>query len=50
MGTEGERHDTRKAMAYDLIKALERNPEKETYTVAEIKRLIDQYVETACQK
>ncbi len=50
MGTEAERQDTRKAMAYDLIKAMEKNPEKQTYTVEEVKRLIDYYVETACER
>lgn len=50
MGTEAERQDTRKAMAYDLYKALDRATDKETYTVAEIKALIDYYVETADQR
>lgn len=50
MGTEAERQDTRKAMAYDLTKALERDPSKDTYTVAEIKKIIDLYIETADQK
>ncbi len=49
MGTEAERAETRKAMAYDLQKILEKNPAQQTYTVEEIKKLIDVYVETANQ-
>ena len=31
MGTEAERQDTRKAMAYDIIQILKEKPEKQTY-------------------
>ncbi len=49
MGTESERRETRKAMAYDLHKIIDREPAKESYTKEEIKKLIDVYVETANQ-
>lgn len=50
MGTESERQDTRKAMAYDLKKIIDRQPGKESYTPEEVKKLIDVYIETADQK
>lgn len=50
MGTEAERQDTRKAMAYDLKKIIDRQPGKESYTPEEVKKLIDVYIETADQK
>jgi hypothetical protein len=37
-------------MAYNLIHILEADPTKETYTIAEIKKLIDAYVMTSDQK
>lgn len=40
MATETDHVAIRKAMAYDLIKIFEQNPDK-TYTVAEIKAIID---------
>ena len=43
MPNENEREDVRKAMAYDLIRIFEKNPEK-TYTAAELKELIDAYI------
>ena len=50
MAADSERQETRKAMAYDLHKILDKNPSQETYTKEEIKKLIDVYVETANQK
>lgn len=50
MSTEAERQDTRKAMAFDLIAILEKEPAKETYTKEEMKKLIYVYVTTADQK
>lgn len=50
MGTEAERQDTRKAMAFDLIAIIEKDPAKETYTKEELKKLISVYVTTAEQK
>ena len=50
MGTEAERQDTRKAMAYDLIQILEEKPEKQSYTTEEIKKIIRIYLTTADQK
>ena len=32
MGTEAERQDTRKAMAFDLFAIIDKDPAKETYT------------------
>ena len=49
MGTEAERAETRKAMAYDLHKIIDRDPAQETYTKEEVKQMIDLYVETAHQ-
>ena len=49
MPTENERKDVQKSMAYDLIHLLERNPEK-TYTVQELKELIDTYIQGTQQK
>ena len=43
MPTENERKDVQKAMAYDLIRIFEANPDK-TYTTAELKKLIDAYI------
>ena len=50
MGTEAERQDTRKAMAFDLFDILDEKPEQTTYTVDEIKKIIRVYVKTADQK
>lgn len=50
MGTEAERQDTRKAMAYDLCNIIDEHPEQETYTAEEVKKLIKVYVSTADQK
>lgn len=50
MGTEAERQDTRKAMAYDLKRILDKEPTGKTYTPDEVKALIDTYIETANQK
>lgn len=50
MGTDAERQDTRKAMAYDLLAILDEKPEQATYTVDEIKKLIRVYLKTAEQK
>lgn len=50
MGTEAERQDTRKAMAYDLLAIIDEHPEQETYTKEEIKKIIKVYISTADQK
>ena len=50
MGTEAERQDTRKAMAFDLLAIIDKEPSKDTYTKEEIKKLIYVYVTTADQK
>ena len=49
MGTETERQDTCKAMAFDLfaIIDIDKDPAKEKYTKEEMKRLIFGYVTTA---
>lgn len=48
MGTEVERQDTRKAMAYDLNKIYKQVFDEETYK--KIVEIQDQYLETANQK
>ena len=50
MGTEAERQDTRKAMAFDLCNIIDEDPAQETYTKEEIKKLIRVYVTTAEHK
>lgn len=50
MGTEAERQDTRKAMAYDIIQILKENPEKQSYTTEEIEKIIHVYLTTSDQK
>ena len=50
MAADSERQETRKAMAYDLHRILDKNPSQETYTRDEVKKIIDVYVETANQK
>ena len=50
MGTEAERQDIRKAMAYDLFDIIDENPAQETYTKEEIKKMIRVYIKTAEQK
>lgn len=50
MGAEAERQDTRKAMAFDLLTIIDKEPTKETYTKEEIKKLIFVYITTADQK
>ena len=49
MGTEAERQDTRKAMAFDLCNIIEEDPSQETYTKEEIKKIIRVYLTTAEQ-
>ncbi len=43
MPTENERKDVHKAMAYDLIRLFEADPDK-TYTAKDLKELIDAYI------
>lgn len=50
MGTEAERQDTRKAMAFDLCNIIDEDPSQETYTKEEIKKIIRVYVATTDQK
>ena len=50
MGSEAERQDTRKAMAYDLCNIIDEDTKQETYTKEEIKKLIKIYITTADQK
>ena len=50
MGTETERQDTRKAMAFDLYNIIDEDPSQETYTKEEIKKLIKVYVATKDEK
>lgn len=46
MGTEAERQDTRKAMAFDLCNIIDEDPAQETYTKDEVKKIIKVYVTT----
>ena len=44
MPTDRESNEIKKSMAYDLIQIIEDNPEKETYTVDEVIKLIKTYI------
>jgi len=46
--TENERRDAQKAMAYDLNRIFERDPQK-TYTPEELKKILDAYITGAQQ-
>ena len=48
MPAENERKDVQKAMAYDLIRIFERDPDK-SYTATELKELIDAYISGVMQ-
>ena len=50
VGTEAERQDTRKAMAYDIIRILKEKPEKQSYTTEEIEKIFHVYLTTSEQK
>jgi len=50
MGTDAERQDTRKAMAFDLLNIIDENPQQQTYTAEEVKKLIRVYVTTKEEK
>lgn len=50
MGTEAERQDTRKAMAFDLINIIDEEPTIDEKAREEIKKIIRVYVKTAEQK
>lgn len=50
MGTEAERQDTRKAMAYDLQKLILRTPDLDQKTVELVIQLMDDYIDVANQK
>lgn len=50
MGTEAERQDTRKAMAYDIVHILKAKPEKESYTTEEIEKILYVYLTSTDQK
>ncbi|MCI9508600.1 MAG: hypothetical protein HFF10_02475 [Angelakisella sp.] len=48
MPTENERKDIQKAMAYDLLRILKKDPDK-TYTAEELEALIDAYISGVAQ-
>lgn len=50
MGTEAERQDTRKAMAFDLCNIIDEIPDGDKLTKEEVKKIIRVYVTTADQK
>ena len=50
MGSEAERAETRKAMAFDLFNIVDDDPAQETYTKEEVKKLIRVCVTTANQQ
>lgn len=50
MGTEAERQDVKKAMAFDLYDILDENPQQDTYTKEEVKKLIRVYIKSSTEK
>lgn len=50
MPTDRESNEIKKSMAYDLIQIIEENPEQETYTADEVKKLIKTYIITTTTK
>ena len=50
MGTEVERQDTRKAMAYDLGNLLDERKDLDQSAIEEFKKIIKTYINTADQK
>lgn len=50
MGTEAERQDTRKAMAFDLCNITDENAALDEKAKEEVKKMIKAYVNTANQK
>lgn len=50
MPSDREAAEIKKAMAYDLIEILEAQPEQQTYTVDEMKKLIKNYIAANTQK
>ena len=50
MLTDRESNEIKKSMAYDLIQIIEENPEQETYTADEVKKMIKTYIISATSK
>lgn len=50
MPTDRESAEIKKAMAYDLFEILETQPEQQTYTAEEVKKLIKAYIAASTQK
>lgn len=50
MPSERESNEVKKSMAYDLIRLIESEPQKETYTADEVKKLINDYITVSTSK
>ncbi len=50
MPSDRESAEIKKAMAYDLLEILESQPEQQTYTADEVKKLIKNYIAANTQK
>ena len=50
MPTSRESNEIKKSMAYDLLRIIESQPQQETYTAEEVKKLINNYITTATQE
>ena len=48
--TERASNEVKKSMAYDLIQIIDDNPEKNSYTPEEIKKLIKDYIAATTAK
>ncbi|MCM1508992.1 MAG: hypothetical protein NC177_17930 [Ruminococcus flavefaciens] len=50
MPTDRESNEIKKSMAYDLIKIVKTNKDKESYTPEEIEEIIDAYITGLTQR
>lgn len=50
MPSDRESNEIKKSMAYDLLQIIESQPQQETYTAEEVKKLINNYIAAATQK
>ena len=50
MQTDRESNEIKKSMTYDLLQIIESQPQQETYSAAEVKKLINNYIAATTQK
>ena len=49
MQTDRESNEIKKSMTYDLLQIIESQPQQETYSAAEVKKLISNYIAATTQ-